>query len=411
MRMFDEDTPQEWMEVLTGLKEIWKQNSVNGPTDRAATVAAIIKGDSLTAFDSALEDARVDPDPNNQAPVVMTIEHIETTLKAVTEVVFPFRALETQKQWMTRSMKKPYDLSSRKTAAALSRINNYLPSFPNGVATSKYSDSELVGLFEWSLPNHWRKTMDKKGFVPSMHTIKELIDECERIERNEAPVEKRSHEDNNNNNKNNKKVKFGKSAKNDKKSDRNSGGAENGQTERSFHCTKCGDNNTHNTDRCYILKNIARKEGGSTKDKPFSKRTFRKEINAIARRAGKHAGLDLFASALKREELKQEKRARRAKAALKAKKAKAVESEESDSESDESIHKMDLDAPIPRKKAPKQVAKSPSTSQKFKRIIEVDDSSSDEDESMDNNPTKEEKAFLKSIDKEEAETASSDESN
>ena len=55
MRTFEEGTPQEWMDVLTGLKEIWKQNSVNGPTDRAATIAAILKGDSRIAFDTALE--------------------------------------------------------------------------------------------------------------------------------------------------------------------------------------------------------------------------------------------------------------------------------------------------------------------------------------------------------------------
>ena len=41
MRTFDEGTPQEWMEVLTGVKEIWRQNSVNGPNDRAATIAAM----------------------------------------------------------------------------------------------------------------------------------------------------------------------------------------------------------------------------------------------------------------------------------------------------------------------------------------------------------------------------------
>ena len=61
---------------------------------------------------------------------------------------------------------------------------------------------------------------------------------------------------------------------------------------------------SNKTDHCYILKNLARKEGAQ-KDKPFSKRTFRKEINAIACRAGKHAGLDVFAFALKREQGKQ----------------------------------------------------------------------------------------------------------
>ena len=122
------------MEVLTGLKEIWKRNSVNSPTDRAATIAAIIRGDSLTAFETALEDARIDPEPDDEddpTPLVMTQERIENSLRAVTSVVFPFRALETQKIWMNRNMRKPFDMESRTMAAALSRINNWLPLFPD----------------------------------------------------------------------------------------------------------------------------------------------------------------------------------------------------------------------------------------------------------------------------------------
>ena len=218
MRRFDEGSPQEWMDVLAGLREIWKQNSVVAPADRVATIAAILKGDSLTAFEAALEDARVDDDPEDEddpSPLIMTQEHVEISLRAVTAVVFPFRALETQKQWMNRSMRKPVDMGSRKAAAALSRINNCLPLFPNGNQSSKYSDSELVGLFEWSLPTSWRKTMDKKSFVPSMHSMKDLIDECERIERNETPIY--HDDDDDDSNKNNKKNKFAKNKNNNNK--------------------------------------------------------------------------------------------------------------------------------------------------------------------------------------------------
>ena len=71
---------------------------MNGPTNRADTIAAILKGDSITAFNLALEDARVDPDPNaGGVPLLTTVEHIETALKAVAEVVIPFQALETPK--------------------------------------------------------------------------------------------------------------------------------------------------------------------------------------------------------------------------------------------------------------------------------------------------------------------------
>jgi hypothetical protein len=33
IRTFEERDPQQWMEVITGLKEIWAQNSITAPTD------------------------------------------------------------------------------------------------------------------------------------------------------------------------------------------------------------------------------------------------------------------------------------------------------------------------------------------------------------------------------------------
>jgi hypothetical protein len=218
MRTFEEGSPQEWMDVLTGLREIWKQNSVNGPTDRAATVAAVLKGDSLTAFETALEDARVNPDPDNDdnVPLPMTVEHIESSLRSVTEIVFPFRALEIQKQWMTRYFKKPFNLSSKKTAAGISRLNNYLPYFPLATATSKYTEAELVEILEVALPVSWRRTMDLKGFVPNRNNFKALLGQMEVIERNETPA-KQDNIDDDDENKKGKKVKFAKFEKKAKK--------------------------------------------------------------------------------------------------------------------------------------------------------------------------------------------------
>ena len=64
------------------------------------TIVAILKDDSLTDFDTAMVDAWVDPDPGDKddpTPLVMTQEHIEKSLCAVTMVVIPFCALKTQK--------------------------------------------------------------------------------------------------------------------------------------------------------------------------------------------------------------------------------------------------------------------------------------------------------------------------
>ena len=84
-------------------------------------------------------------------------------------------------------------------AAALSRVNNCLPFFPEGTAGSKMSETELIGLLEWALPTSLRKIFDKESFVPWMNSYKELIDECKRIKRTETPRNNNNNDDNDNN--------------------------------------------------------------------------------------------------------------------------------------------------------------------------------------------------------------------
>jgi hypothetical protein len=104
MWTFDKGTPQEWMELLTGLRKIWQQNSVNGAHDRATPVAAVLKGHCRIAFEAAIEDAWMDPNAAELIPFMA--DHVKESLHAVTTIVFPFHALETQKQWMNKYMKK-----------------------------------------------------------------------------------------------------------------------------------------------------------------------------------------------------------------------------------------------------------------------------------------------------------------
>jgi hypothetical protein len=62
----------------------------------------------------------------------------------------------------------------------------------------------------------------------------------------------------------------------------------------------CYKTDTHNMASCYKLKTIARDtaEAGKARDKgPYSKRTFRKEVNAIAPRAGKHGDIKIVEKA------------------------------------------------------------------------------------------------------------------
>ena len=343
VRVFEEGTPQQWIDLVRDLEEIWAQNSVNGPTDRTATIRSLLKGESLTAFDTALEDARIDQDPNVMAPMALTIDHIGTAMDSVATTVFPHRSLEVQRLWMNRGMKKPVELSTRKTAAAITRINNCLPLFPLGTPESKFSDQELVGLLEWSLPQAWRKKFDLDGYIPTLGTKAKLILECEAIERNETIKDENRSAENNNNNKL-QKNRFGKSAGGPPKNDQNSNGF--------FYCKRCGRNRTHVTSKCYFLNDKTqrtdKKDSGNNDEdnkkpnRPFSRRTFRKEVNSLARKAGKKKALGLYAAALKREQVKESK----------GRKTNKKQSDSDDSsESSGSMSINNLEKPIPRKKS------------------------------------------------------------
>ena len=368
VRVFEEGTPQQWIDLVRDVEEIWIQNSINGPTDRMATIHAILKGESLTAFEVALEDARVDPAPNAVAPLALTVAHIGLAMDAVAAAVFPHRALEIQRLWMNRGMKKPMDLSTRKTAAAITRINNALPLFPLGTPEAKFSDQELVGLLEWSLPQAWRKKFDLDGYIPTLGTKAKLILECEAIERNESAKDNKRSNDNDNNKKF-KKNKFDKSRGATPKDDRFVNG--------SFFCKNCGPNRTHVTSKCWYLKNKLQRASAKEfdnnqdikkQDRPFSRRTFKKEVNSLARKAGKKKALGLYAAALKRQQTKESD---------KNKKNKKNNESDDSSESSGSVSIHNLEKPIPRKKVYDKVVNESDKTNKTNKKKE--DSMSDDD--------------------------------
>jgi hypothetical protein len=432
VKTFDEGTPQEWFDFLSSIREIWSQNGVLKASDRSATVAAILKGDSLIAYESALAEARTDS-TNLNITAPLAIDHIETALSAVADIVFPHRALEIQRLWMNREMKKPFNLSTQKTIAALNRLNNLLPLFPTGTQASKFSDTEIVGLLEWAVPEGWRRKFDLKGYIPSSHDKKRFLFECEIIERSEMVARETGGQEEH---KNQKKERFNKSANHQKPN--GAKGEVSKRYKEDYFCTECGQNRTHNTEKCFKLQNRASRDKSHSghkseqKPKPFSKRTFRKEVNAIARKAAKKGTLDLYAAALAREQNKLDKQAKK-----KTVKKTVAANADSDSSSDESMN--NLEEKIPKKKAfrgkllkrppnifdrnvkmpfsEKEIRESLKYLQKQRKTVEILIPDSEEEEE-DVNASEEERAFLMAIDQEEKlqktaemETNSSNDSN
>ncbi len=337
VRRFCEGTVQEWITTRKALEEIWTQNAITSATDQLATVRAILRGESLTIFNATIEENGTSVDDQGVSTnVVLTAEGVLAGIHAVAETVFPFRALSNQKLWMRRGMKKPRELSFRKTAAAVGRLNNSLPLFPKGKDTDKFNDEEIVELLEWSIPQTWRTKFDLDGYIPTEHSKARLITECEILERNEphksssgAPTSKLRTKDKSHN-------KGTSKYKNDSKSttDKKAG----------FYCTEHGANPTHNTDSCYTIKNRSSKKGNDSAT--MTKKSFRREINLLSHKKPKKKVLEMFAAVLSEERAKTSKKKKAANKAKKRKQREVATSSTSESSSEEDeIHMIDTFGP------------------------------------------------------------------
>ena len=84
--------------------EVWTQNSVTSPTNRLAIMKAILRGETLTTFETAVAEEQKGADG---AILNLTMGMLEEALAEVTMSIFPHKALDSQKQWMKKYIKKP----------------------------------------------------------------------------------------------------------------------------------------------------------------------------------------------------------------------------------------------------------------------------------------------------------------
>lgn len=177
---FESGTPAEWIQVLEALDEIFAQNSVVNAQDRENVIRTILRGDSWTAFESSIQEQRLNIVGE---PLPLTVEMINNALKAVTNDVFPHRALINQVNWMKRRMRKPSTMSMRQFVASVSQMNSKLIRFPGATNADIFQPQDLLVVLEFALPDTWRAKFDLAGYIPTDHDKTCLVLEGEQIER------------------------------------------------------------------------------------------------------------------------------------------------------------------------------------------------------------------------------------
>jgi hypothetical protein len=251
-------------------------------------------------------------------PLALTVEMVTIALKAVTNDVFPHRALLNQVNWMKRRMRKPATMSIRQFVASVTQMNGHLVYFPGATNADLFSPPKLLELLEFSLPDAWRAKFDLAGYIPTDHDKTRLILEGEQIERAAALTKVATIKP---------KQQSAATGKTGFKKNKARKGNSNGPVSASSSAA----NSKHKPPA----------KGDSAVGKNFSGNKFRKELYAFSKNKDRVKVIDQYAAVLEAE---RKKAVRRNTAVKKAKKSKEPSTSSSeDSDDDVSVHVMDAE--------------------------------------------------------------------
>jgi hypothetical protein len=129
------------------------------------------------------------------------------------------------------------------------QLNEYLPEFPPFTQGQQLPDNEVLEHAEFAIPNSWQKQMVMHGFNTIACTTDDFIEFCERLELSESIYDKthiKSQKTPTQTGNSGTTPKGG----HDKSTRKNSGKNRN----QSHYCLYHGQNSSHNTDQCKVVK-------------------------------------------------------------------------------------------------------------------------------------------------------------
>jgi len=168
---FNRGTAEELFDLLKNINRVCTgQNITDGP-GRYSLARRLLQGDALAAFN------RHATQRGNE-----TVANFKLVLQDLTTHVLPRRALQLQRRYMRRTVRKSPEMSTREFITRLMEVNQLLNEFPPFAANQALPEDKILDIAEFAIPASWQKTMVLQGFDPTTHTPNKFIEFCERLE-------------------------------------------------------------------------------------------------------------------------------------------------------------------------------------------------------------------------------------
>ena len=149
-------------------------------------------GDTLSQFEKKIKDIKAQAIHDTaEGTAVMdldveTVENLQLCLQAVTITILPQKALQTQKCYMRRVLRKLQGMKIRDYFARYLQLNKYLSEFPPFLPRQQLPSDKVLEHAKFAIPNSWQKQMVLHGFNTIARTMDNFIKFCERLELSES---------------------------------------------------------------------------------------------------------------------------------------------------------------------------------------------------------------------------------
>ena len=263
VKIFSSGTPEEFIKWKRVMSTVYEGLGIKDGKNKYIITKRFLANEAQRAFVNAAVSATTTVATSSTGN---SEELYETSMKALTESVFPENALAEQKRYMRRQLRKPRSMKIKEFYERLLEMDTMLEDFP-GYQSSHQKNGEdvLKEIIEFGSPRKWQELLYQHNVSVSSLTILELVERYTRFE-----VAEEIHDgvikpktgpsggsQNDSKNSNASKSTERRNNKNNRKSKRKSSNDDDDKW-CELHKTK-----SHNTGECLIVLDQAKKMRGA----------------------------------------------------------------------------------------------------------------------------------------------------